>query len=250
MLDDEDLVGAANGCEPVRDDDRRTAVQQPVERLLDQDLRWSVDVRRRLVEDQDAGISEERACDRDQLPLASREAGAALAHDVVESLLEACGHAVDADRRRGLAHLFVGRVGTGETDVVRDRAGEQEGILEHDAELAPVTVQLQLAEVCAVHRDRSVVGVVEAADQLGSRRFAAARLPDEGEAAPRRNVDVDPVQHRFLAVGEGDVVEAHVALDPAGRRRARLVADLRLLVEDERDLLHRRPRGLHLAVEI
>ena len=74
VLDDEDLVGAADGREAVRDDDRRAAVQQPVERLLDQDLGRPVDVRRRLVEDEDARIGEQRARDRDQLPLARREA--------------------------------------------------------------------------------------------------------------------------------------------------------------------------------
>jgi hypothetical protein len=55
VLHDEDLVRAADGRQAVGDDDRRAAAQQPVERALDQDLRRPVDVRRRLVEDQDRG---------------------------------------------------------------------------------------------------------------------------------------------------------------------------------------------------
>ena len=84
MLHDEDLVGAADRREPVGDDDRRAAAQQPVERLLDQDLRRPVDVRGRLVEDQDARIGEQGARDRDQLALAGREPRAALAHLVLQ----------------------------------------------------------------------------------------------------------------------------------------------------------------------
>src|SRR5439155_26207128 len=53
VLDDEDLVRAADGRQAVRDDDRGAAVEQPVERLFDQHFGRPVDVRRRLVEDED-----------------------------------------------------------------------------------------------------------------------------------------------------------------------------------------------------
>jgi len=84
VLHHEDLVRAANRREAVRDDDRGPAAQEPVECALDQDLGGAVDVRRRLVEDQDPRVREERTGDRDQLALARREPGAALAHRVQE----------------------------------------------------------------------------------------------------------------------------------------------------------------------
>ncbi len=62
--------------------------QQPVERVLDEHLARPVDVRRRLVEDEDAWVGEQRPRDRDQLALPGREPGAALAHDVVEPVGE------------------------------------------------------------------------------------------------------------------------------------------------------------------
>src|SRR5947207_10557401 len=55
-LDHENDVGAADSGEPVGDDDRAAPVQEPVEGALDHDLGGPVDVRRRLVEDQDARI--------------------------------------------------------------------------------------------------------------------------------------------------------------------------------------------------
>ena len=72
--------------------------------------------------------------------------------------------------------------------------GEQERVLEHDAELPAVGAQLERAQVVPVDQDRAVVRVVEAPDELRGRRLAAARLADEREAAAGRNVDVDRVQ--------------------------------------------------------
>ena len=127
--------------------------EQRVERLLDQDLAGSVDVRGRLVENEDARVGEQRPRDRDQLPFAGGEPRAALADDVVEPAVEAVGDPVDADRVRGRGDLLVGRVGPAEADVVRDRAAEQERVLEHDAELAPDERSCDVAQVDAVDPD-------------------------------------------------------------------------------------------------
>ena len=106
------------------------------------DLGRPVDVRRGLVEDQDARVGEQRPGDRDELALARRQARSALAHGVVEPALQPGDEPVDADCRGGLAHLLVGRVGAGEAHVVGDRAREEERVLEHHAELAPVAAEL------------------------------------------------------------------------------------------------------------
>src|SRR5215207_2063851 len=125
--------------------------------------------------------------DGDQLALARREAGAALADDVLEPVIEPRSYPVDAHGGGGGAHLFVRGIGFGEADVVGDRAAEQEGVLEHDAELAPVADELDVPEVGAVDADGSLVRVVEAGDQLRRRRLAAARFADERDAAARRH---------------------------------------------------------------
>ena len=250
MLDDDDLVGAPHRGEAVGDDHRGAPVEEAVERALDQDLRRPVDVRGRLVEDQDARVGEQGARDRDQLALPGREPGASLAHVVVEAALEARDDAVDADRGRGARDVLVARVGLREADVVGDRAGEQERVLEHDPELAPVRAELDRAQVDPVDAHGALVRVVEARDQLRERRLAAARLADEREAAARRHAQVDPVQHRLVAVGEGDVVDLEQAVDPRQLPRPVLVVDLGLGVEHRGDLLHRRARRLHLPVEV
>ena len=50
----------------------RPCAQRP-QAVLDQRLALAVEARRRLVEDQDARVGEDRARDRDALPLAARQ---------------------------------------------------------------------------------------------------------------------------------------------------------------------------------
>src|SRR5947208_14949927 len=67
---DHDLVGVADRREAVRDDEGSAAVTEARHRLLNEYLGARVDVARSFVEDEDARIGEERAGDRDELPLA------------------------------------------------------------------------------------------------------------------------------------------------------------------------------------
>ena len=73
VLEDDDQVGVANRREAVGDDERSAAVQQPPECTFDLALRADVDRACRLVENQDARVGEQGACERDELPLAERE---------------------------------------------------------------------------------------------------------------------------------------------------------------------------------
>ena len=81
-------VGVADRREAVGDDERRAAVEQPAQRALDPPLGADVDRRRRLVEDEDARVGEQRARERDELALAEREAEAALAELRLVAVLE------------------------------------------------------------------------------------------------------------------------------------------------------------------
>ena len=74
VLEHDDQVRIADRREPVRDDECGSVLEQQMQRLLDLSLGADVDRRRRLVEDQDPRVGEQRARERDQLALAEREA--------------------------------------------------------------------------------------------------------------------------------------------------------------------------------
>src|SRR5436190_9541801 len=98
VIEHDDLIGAAHGREPVRDRDRRPALGEPVQRLLDEPFGLGVERACRLIEDEDRRVPQDRPRDRDPLLLAAREAVAALTDDRVVALRRR--RALGADARR------------------------------------------------------------------------------------------------------------------------------------------------------
>ncbi len=72
-------VRLAQRAQPMGDGDRRAPLDQVVQRLLDLALRLGIDRAGGLVQDQDPRVDQQRAGDRDPLPLAAGEGLAALA---------------------------------------------------------------------------------------------------------------------------------------------------------------------------
>ena len=84
-----DPVGVAHRRQPVRDDQHGAPRHQALERQLHHALALGVERARRLVEQQDRPIGEDRARDREALPLAAGQAHAALAEIAREALAAA-----------------------------------------------------------------------------------------------------------------------------------------------------------------
>ncbi len=80
-----DAVGVAHRREAVRDDQHRAARHQPLERALHDPLAFGIERARRFVEQQDRAIGEDRARDREPLPLPAGKPHAALAEQARRS---------------------------------------------------------------------------------------------------------------------------------------------------------------------
>src|SRR5690606_21703184 len=103
----DDAVGVLDRRQPVGDDQRRAALRELVERLLDRALGLGVEGRGRLVEDQDRRVLQEDARDRQPLLLTARELHAALADQRVEALRQALDQLLELSPARGLEDLLV-----------------------------------------------------------------------------------------------------------------------------------------------
>ena len=99
VLEDDDLVGRADGGEPVRDDERRTPLERLAERGGDRRLGGRVERGGRLVEDDHAGVGQQQPGDGEPLPLAAGEPVAALADDGVEPAGQARDQGASRARR-------------------------------------------------------------------------------------------------------------------------------------------------------
>jgi hypothetical protein len=246
VLEHDDLVRERDRREAVRDDERRPVAHRLPQPLADQRLRRGVDRRGRVVEDEDAGIYQERACNREPLALPAGERDAALADDGVVALRQVLDEPVRLRGAGGALDLGLRRPDEAEGDVVAHGGGEEERILGDDADLAPERAACDVAHVDAVDEDAPRRDVVEARHERGERRLPRARVPDEGDRAAGGNVEVDVLEHCAVCIRKRDVLEgdaAHAAWEVASVCE---IGDLLGLVEHFEDPLAGRRRPLRL----
>ena len=82
-------------------------------------------------------------------------------------------------RRAALRTVSIDASGSAKAMFSATRVGEQEGVLEDDADGAAQVAQAQLPDVDAVETDAAGVDVVEAGQQARHRGLAARRRADE-----------------------------------------------------------------------
>ena len=185
VFDERDASRQAQRRTPVGDEDGRAPGHELAQRRVDRLLGRGVDGRRRVVEQEHPRVAEDGAGEGDALALAAREREAALADDRGEAVGQRLDEPGRSGRFRGGPHRRVGGVGRAVGDVRVHGVGEQEGVLEHDPDLAAERVEGRGPHVDAVDRHPSGGDVVEAGEQSGHRRLAGAARADERDHLAR-----------------------------------------------------------------
>src|SRR5690625_228560 len=218
LVQEDDPVRLADLGEPVRDHQGGAALQDPVDGPLDLILGGAVDGAGRVVEDEDAGIGEERPGDGQALPLPARQGHPALAQYRLVAIPEG-GDEVVRLRRPGRGdNLLAAGVGLPEGDVLGDGAREEEDVLLDDRDLLAQRLHVPVAQVYAVYEDAPLLRVVAAVHQLHQRALPAAGLALDDNAVARPGVEAHGPQggHTVGAhVAEGHPLEADVPLEVA-----------------------------------
>ena len=135
LLDDQNLIGALDRGQPVRNDEGRATMPQGAQPILNEPLALAVETRGRLVQNENARIGEYRPCDRDSLPLSTRQLHPAFTHNRVVAVLELVDELVAVRNPTHLTYLLTGGVRLAEHNVFDDGTVEQEIFLHYDAEL-------------------------------------------------------------------------------------------------------------------
>ncbi len=161
-----------------------------LEALEHLEFRARIERRGRLVEDQHLRVAHVGARDRDLLPLAAGQvdAGAkALADDLVVAARKRVDHFVGEASLRGLddARTIVARLDASDRDVVGGSQVIAHEVLEDDADVGAQREQVVLAQVVAVEQDASLVGIVEARQELHQRGLAGAVLAHQRQHLAR-----------------------------------------------------------------
>ena len=140
---------------------------------------------------EDRRVEQQRSRDGDALALAAREGVAALADHGVVALGEAHDELVGVGRSGRRLDLFEGRVGQSVGDVVADGDGEEERLVEDDADVLAQRRQGHVAHVVAVDGDGALGDVVEAVEQARDRGLARAGASDDGHGLAGVDVGVE-----------------------------------------------------------
>ena len=185
----------------MRQDQRRPSNHQPVERLLDDRFVLGIDRGKRLVEDQDRRVAQQRSSDCQPLALAAREKQAALADHRGIALRQRDDEVVRVCGDRRLDDLLPRGVGLAEAQIVLDRAVEQIGVLPHDGDLGARRFRVERLEIDAADPHRARLRVVEPQQQNGYRRLSAPARPDNADALARRDLKRKPVEGLAAAAG-------------------------------------------------
>ena len=192
----------------MRDHEGGAALHHLVEGGIDLGLGDGVERAGCLVEDQDRRVLQQRAGDRQALPLAAGQHAAAFAGMGLEFLFAALD---EFERLRALscdAHFLVGGVRLADAQIVGERTVEQQRLLEHHADVTPQRGQLQAADIHAVDLDDAGLRIESTVQQRDRGGFAGAGRADQrdglaGERRKRNVLDRGPL----AVIGKRDVVE-------------------------------------------
>jgi hypothetical protein len=202
-----DIVGIDDRVKSVRNDQSCSSAEEPGYRQIDVALGFRVEKGRRLVEQYDGRLSNERARYGDALALSARQLHALLAHLGVIAAGELSDEFVGMRGLRCGDDVGFGRVGTAQCDVFTNAPTEKEGILADEGQV--------FTQRCARHRrdfrpidgDGAAIGLIEAEEQIEDRRLAASRWTDQcGDAS-----GLDGKRYAAEHGRVGSVVEYNVA---------------------------------------
>src|ERR1019366_8888633 len=212
FLDHQDLVCPANGGEPMGDDKRGAPLHQIGEPFLNQGFRLGVETRGGLVENQNAGVGQDGARDRDSLALPARQLHPAFADDGVVLQLIFLGKLIHAGNGASPEDLLFRRMGLGKGHVLANAPVEQKRILQDHAQLGAIRLQPDGGEIDRIHQNFALVGGMEGGNQPDDGGLARSRGSDQRRHRTQPGAKRDVVQDGFLLlVGKGDVLEGDVA---------------------------------------
>ena len=159
VVEDHDAIGILYRRQAMGNHQRGAVGHQFVESRLNMPLGFRVQRGRCLVQNQDRRVLQQRARNRDALPLAARQQHATLAHHGVQAL----GHIRSKLRYVGtlccsLDQLTFASAQTAVGNVVGNGVVEQHHFLRHETDLLTEIHQAQLGDVQSSSRIRPLLG--------------------------------------------------------------------------------------------
>ena len=179
ILEHNDFVGIFHRTHTVGNNDNRLTCKQTGECLLYHGLVLHIQACRRLVQQHDGCVFEQRAGDGDALALATGQLGAVLADHGVVALRHAAHKLVAVGGTRGRKHFLIGGITTPEADVSHHRVVKEQHVLEHDSVVAQEYLGIDARNIHTAHGNLARSGIPKARGQAAHRRLTGTRRTDQ-----------------------------------------------------------------------
>ena len=159
-----------------------SGLHQVVERAHHQAFRFGVQRTGRLIEDQNGGVLQESAGDRQSLAFTPGQGGTPLAdHGVVAS-----GHLGDEIMRPsspgGGLDFITGGIRPSIRDILGNRNRKEKRFLQNKGNLVAKVAQTEIADVLAVDADAALPGIEKAGNEADEGGFSGAGGADDRES--------------------------------------------------------------------
>ena len=239
VVEHDDVIGFPHGRQPVCDDQRGAFLHQALERAAHQRLVDRVEMRRRLVQNENGCVFQERPRDRDALTLAAGKVDAALAHHGLQAVGQGRDKIAERRARNRILDIRRGRIGARDRDIGVERVVEEIGVLGHQGDTRTQRIELRGAEVFARHIERAAVRVPKAHEQMRDRRLAGARGADQRQRFAGGHGEAHIAQRLTVLarIGEIDVAQLH-GRRCGGPRGAALARGTGAVLDQDRRCMH------------
>ncbi len=178
------------------DHEHGAGLHKILQSALDFFFALGIQMRSRFIEDQDRGVFEKRAGDRDPLALPARKLESPFAQRRVITLRKRVDEMIRIRDLRGLSYIVQARLRPAVSDILADRGVEKHGFLGNDPDQSAQGVKRETADILAVDRDGAPNGIIEAQQQIDERRFPRTARSHERDdlivLGPDLNIPEDP----------------------------------------------------------
>ena len=209
-IEHHDLVGIEYCAYPLGDDETRAIFQQLFQGRFDLGFGVNIHGAGAVVQDQDAGLYQQRACYGDALFLPAGEVHASLSNMGLIAIFEPHDELMGLCGLGSRDHLFIGGVGASVADVVADSAAEEHRFLQRDANSGAQGIQGHSTNIYTIDGNPSRCRIVEAGYQVNETRLARSSGTQYRHCLTRLRDQIDVGEDRLIAVSgiaETDIIK-------------------------------------------
>src|ERR1035437_522577 len=227
VLQHDDAVRVLHGGQTVGNDEGRASSDQCPHGFQYKRVRCRIERGGGFIQDENGGIFQKSARNRQPLALAAGEIGAALAQHRVVALRQSADEFIGFGGACRSFDLGPRCVGAAIGNVLGDRQREQKRLLEHQGDLAAQARQPHIAQVLPIDQNPPLGRIENARDQADQRTLSRSSWSHQSNRLARfygkRNIPQDGLP---FAIVEADILKLNVAVRGPQWHSVRLINHL------------------------